>query len=124
IAFDPTDSNTVYATYSTFGGAHVWKSTDAGASWSAADGTGYSTIPDMPVNSVVVDPLHASRVYLGTDLGVFVSTNAGASWAVESSGFGRVPVVSLVLRDSTLFAFTQGGGVWCVTIGSDAGPLV
>ena len=41
-------SHTVaYATYSTFGGAHVWRSNDAGATWTAIDGVGAGALPDV-----------------------------------------------------------------------------
>ena len=52
VTFDPTDKNIAYATYSTFGGKHVWKSTNAGATWADIDGAGATGIPDIPVHSV------------------------------------------------------------------------
>jgi hypothetical protein len=45
LTFDPNDVNVAYATYSTFGGTHVWKSTDAGASWGGIDGAGDTASP-------------------------------------------------------------------------------
>jgi len=121
VAFDPKNKMIVYATYSTFGGVHVWKSVDGGATWSGIDGTATAAIPDIPVHSIVVDPNNAARLYVGTDLGVFASTDGGASWAVENTGFANVVTESLSLNNSggvtTLFAFTHGRGAWRVTAG-------
>ena len=115
VAFDPWNANVAYATYSTFGGTHVWKSTDAGAHWSALDGTG-TTIPDLPVHSIVVDPTNSSRLYVGTDLGVFVSTDGGQNWLAENTGFGQVVTEHLVINGANLYAFTHGRGVWRVPL--------
>ena len=52
IAFDPTEPNTVYATYAGFGGTHIWMSNDGGVTWAPRD----STLPDIPVHSLAVDP--------------------------------------------------------------------
>lgn len=123
VAFDPVNPNIAYATYSTFGGTHVWKSVDAGANWTGIDGSGGTAIPDIPVHSIVVDPTNAARLYVGTDLGVFVSTNGGASWAVENTGFATAVTEALVLRNNTLFAFTHGRGAWKVPVsGSSVVP--
>ena len=122
VAFDPTNENVAYATYSTFGGTHVFKSTNGGATWRGIDGKGRSKIPDIPVHSIVVDPSRPSRVFLGTDLGVFVSTDGGARWAVENTGFANVVTEWLALQDgeggTRLFAFTHGRGAWRVTVGN------
>ncbi len=118
VAFDPTNPRIVYATYSTFGGAHVWKSTDGGATWRSIDGYGAGRLPDLPVHVLVVDPTDPQRLYIGTDLSVFVSVNGGASWAVENTGFANVVTEALTVgRVGTrpyLFAFTHGRGAWRV----------
>lgn len=121
VAFDPNDPNVVYATYSSFGGVHVWKSADGGATWTGLDGLGRGALPDLPVNSIAVDPEDGRHLYLGTDLGVFVSKDGGANWLVENTGFANVMTAWLsVLRHPdgtrTLFAFTHGRGAWKVTL--------
>jgi uncharacterized protein (TIGR03437 family) len=113
----------IYATYSTFGGEHVWRSNDSGLRWTPIDGAGDGKLPDVPVHCLVVDPSNPSRLYIGTDLGVFVSTNGGESWAVENTGFANVVVESLALNvvngTTTLYAFTHGRGAWRVTVNTD-----
>lgn len=120
INFDPASPDIAYATYSTFGGSHVWRTIDGGISWTSIDGAGAGRLPDIPVHSLVVDPGNTARIYLGTDLGVFVTSNGGASWAVEYTGFANVITEMLQLNVDngvqTLYAFTHGRGVWRVQL--------
>ncbi|MDX1501318.1 MAG: hypothetical protein R3325_03070 [Thermoanaerobaculia bacterium] len=119
VAFDPADPDTVYATYGGFGGAHVFRSGDGGAEWTAIDGTGRGRLPAVPVHSIVVDPADRDVLYVGTDVGVFVSLDRGGSWAAEHTGFATAVTESLTLVETGdaarwLFAFTHGRGAWRV----------
>ncbi len=117
LAFDPTNRDIAYATYSTFTGKHVWRSWNGGILWEPIDGS----LPDIPVNCIVVDPTNTQRLYIGTDIGVFTSPDNGATWAVENTGFANVPVESLTIGQfggaAHLFAFTRGRGAWRVPLG-------
>ncbi|HVG22573.1 MAG TPA: hypothetical protein VND45_00330 [Thermoanaerobaculia bacterium] len=112
IAFDPVNRDTVYATYAGFGGTHVWMSSDAGRTWTPRDGN----LPDMPVHSLAVDPTRPERLYLGTDLGVFVSIDQGLTWNVENTGFANVVTETVLVGQGTaglaVYAFTHGRGAW------------
>lgn len=112
LAFDPADANVIYATYSGFGGAHVWRSADGGATWSSRSGN----LPDIPIHSIALDPTRRNRLYLGTDLGVFVSLDAGQTWAVENTGFAAAVTEAVVVaqgsRGPAVYAFTHGRGAW------------
>jgi photosystem II stability/assembly factor-like uncharacterized protein len=112
INFDPSNPNTVYATYAGFGGTHLWMSTDAGVTWAPRD----STLPDIPVHSLAVDPTRPNRLYLGTDLGVFVSLDQGLTWAVENTGFANAVTETVLVAKGVngpaVYAFTHGRGAW------------
>jgi hypothetical protein len=110
IAFKPGSNTIAYATYSTFGVGHVWRTNDGGATWTNIA----SGFPDVPALSVVVDS--EGRLFVGTDLGVYTTSDDGAHWYVENTGFGNFPVDGLVLNGSTLYAFTHGRGVWRVPL--------
>ena len=119
VAFDPNNKDIAYATYSTFGGAHVYRSIDGGQNWTIADGSlgaGTNRIPDIPVHSLAIDPSNTARLYVGTDLGVFVSNDGGANWAVETTGFANVITEHLQMQISggvtSVYAFTHGRGAW------------
>jgi photosystem II stability/assembly factor-like uncharacterized protein len=125
ITYDPNDDNIVYATYAGFGGVHLWKSSDAGATWAPLDGIGDGALPDIPVHSLAVDPTRDGRVYLGTDLGVFVSLDGGQSWAVENSGFASAVTEHVTIGQGAaglaIYAFTHGRGAWRAEL-TVAGP--
>ncbi len=133
VEYDRLNPSNVWATISNFNGTpnvngtsagHVFKSTDGGATWTLADGTqtagNVNAIPDIPAHSVVVDPNDGQRIYVGTDLGVFVSLDGGQNWARETTGFSNTVVESLSAVNNngvtTLFAFTHGRGAFRVTI--------
>ena len=120
VAFHPANADILYASYGSFGGAHVFRSADAGATWRTIDGAGEASLPDIPVHALVVDPADPARLYAATDLGVFVSTTGGVRWMVENTGFGAVVTESLSLLDTGgrrwLFAFTHGRGAWRVQL--------
>jgi hypothetical protein len=117
LTFDPSNVDIVYATYAGFGGGpHVWRSIDGGATWTPLDGAGQGALPDIPMHSLAVDPNRPSRLFLGTDLGIFVSLDGGAHWFVENSGFAAVITETVFIgqgaRGPAVYAFTHGRGVW------------
>jgi photosystem II stability/assembly factor-like uncharacterized protein len=121
VAFDPANATTIYATYGNFGAAHIFRTIDDGATWKALDGTDGDRFPDIPVHCIVIDPDDPDRLYVGSDLGVFVSIDRGATWMVEETGFGPAVTEWLALgRDGSgrkrLFAFTHGRGAWRVDL--------
>jgi photosystem II stability/assembly factor-like uncharacterized protein len=120
VVFDPGNADVVYATYGSFGGPHVFRSVDAGTTWTSIDGTGETGLPDIPVHAIVVDPADSRRLYLATDLGVFVSTSRGGQWMTENTGFGPIVTESLSLLELDgqrwLYAFTHGRGAWRVIV--------
>jgi len=114
VAFDPHDPSIAYATYGGFGGAHVWTSADSGATWEPIDGSGAGELPDIPVHAIVIDPAYPKRLFVGTDLGVFVSLDGGSAWLVEAD-LPRAVTEWLVLQsdpDPRLYTFTHGRGAW------------
>ena len=126
LAVDPGNPAVAYATYAGFGGTHVWRSIDHGATWGPLDGSGSGRLPDIPVHSIAVDPADGRRLYLGTDLGVFVSVDGGERWLVENTGYAHAVTESLALlevgADSWLYAFTHGRGAWRTSL-VDVGPV-
>jgi hypothetical protein len=120
LEFDPVHPDTVYAACTTLGRRHVWRSTDRGRSWLPADGANAAQrLPDVAVLALAVDNRNG-QIFAGTDLGVFSTTDAGLSWAIERTGFPNTQVTDLTLTDVSagglrvrnLFAFTHGRGAF------------
>jgi len=129
------NSRIVYATVSDFGFSHVLKSVDGGQSWATIDNQAGTTarLPDIPAHSILSDPIYppGERLYVGTDLGVFVTIDAGLNWMRENAGFSNTPIEWMVMRNRVvgtgsaetspvpkapatgeLFAFTHGRSVF------------
>jgi len=89
---------------------YLWRSPDRGATW-VDIGEG---IPCGPINVVHEDPKVSGLLYVGTDLGVYVSLDDGQSWDVLGAGLPNTFVHDLVVhpRDGVLLAATHGRGVW------------
>jgi len=125
LEFDPRQPATIYATYTTFdsapGDGHVYRSADAGLTWTRIDGSGSTGLPDVPVETLLVDPDDSSRLYLGTDLGVFASLDGGNTWVHDDDPFANVIVTTLAIDRNAgvkyLYAFSYGRGVWRVPLG-------
>ena len=123
IAIDPADATgkTAYITVMGFSVSHVLKTSDAGASWTDVS----ANLPDAPADAVVVDPDNPKAIYAGTDTGVYLSPDGGASWSIYGNGLPSLPVTRLQIFKGAgtklLRASTYGRGVWSVTI---AAPLI
>ena len=110
IGVHPSNSSEVWITCGGFGsalqGKKVYRSLDAGANWHNMSGS----IPDIPVNCVVIDT--DGSAYVGTDLGVYFRSPSMNDWIPFSNDLPVVPVVDLFLYNSTIRAATYGRGVW------------
>lgn len=117
IATLPGDTNTIVVVMAGFGTAHAFRGTlgtGGTFSWTNTDGTGTNQLPDVPINSLCVDPLNSTHYYVGTDIGVFRTTDAGANWQQFSDGLPNTAVYDLWLHETTrlLRAATHGRGLW------------
>lgn len=103
-------SKEVYVTFGGFGTAHVLKSTNAGENWINITGN----LPDVPTHSVAVDPVYPQNIYVGNDLGIYVSTNGGTSWYEYRTGMPYALVFDLTIVNVSrkLRATTHGNGIW------------
>ena len=99
IAVDPNDDQTVYVVFSGFGTSHIFKSTDGGDIWQDIG----QSLPDVPTSAVVVDPLNPDHIYIGNDLGVYVSLDGGATWQAFFSGLTD----AVIAMDLTLSPFNR-----------------
>lgn len=119
------DAGTVYATFDlhTFGDMrpYAYKSTDYGLTWSSL------VAPDSPVRGyahvIKEDLVNKDLLFLGTELGLWVSVDGGRRWAKYKGGdFPNVAVRDLAIhpRDHDLVVGTHGRGIWII---DDITPL-
>lgn len=117
IVFHPTNAQTAWVAFGGYGvvdGEHVWKTTNlaGGAGTWVAAGDG---IPDVPVNSMVIDPVDPRTLYAATEIGVFVTRDSGGSWLPFGVGMPRLPVFDIAIHNGServLRVATHGRGIW------------
>lgn len=91
-------------------GAYLYKSTDFGKSFRSIA----NNIPAGSINVIREDRRNANLLYVGTDFGVFVSTNGGARWEVLGGNLPSVQVSDLQIdvTNNLLVIATYGRGMW------------
>ncbi len=122
IAFDPLDDQVAYAVFSGYNTNHVYTTSDGGQNWIPID----NGLPDVPTNTIVIDPLNPDNLYVGNDLGVYVSTDAGANWEVYSEGLPEATLVmhlSISPSNRKLRVATHGTGVYQGDLKEDTPPV-
>jgi photosystem II stability/assembly factor-like uncharacterized protein len=94
--------------------AYLWKSTDYGQTWKDITGN----IPCGPVNVIKEDPRNQDILYVGTDLGAYVTLNGGKDWHVLACDFPTTFVHDLIIhpRENILVAATHGRGMYAMDV--------
>lgn len=135
LAIDPQNPRTLYAGIY---GVGVFKSTDGGTSWSAAN-TG-----PVSVGPLAIDPQDPKTLYAGTanycgcqddpsTTGVWKTANGGTSWSQVNSQLpvflgGPYPDINFLAIDlqnpHTLYAATYPGGFYAITFASEFSPIL
>ena len=125
---DPNNQNTAYVTLAGFFGdsitAHVYKTIDLNTAAPTWIPLGVGVIPDVPVDAFAVDPADSNYVYAGTDIGVYRSTDGGATWEPFSNGLPRVAVFDMAIHNPsrTLRIATHGRGMWDISVAAPVAP--
>ncbi len=114
IAVHPQNEQMAYVTFSGYRTAqytpHVFKTIDGGQTWKDVS----SNLPEAPINDVLIDAQNPKHLFLGTDLGVFVSYNEGLSWQMLGHDLPNVPVIDMDIHaeEGILLAATYGRSLY------------
>ncbi|HEX9253114.1 MAG TPA: T9SS type A sorting domain-containing protein, partial [Ignavibacteriaceae bacterium] len=118
VVVDPGDENIIYATFSGLKWRdpqpHVFRSTNKGIDWTDISGN----LPDAPVNAFAVDNNYSNRLYLGSDVGMYVSFDTGQSWEVLGEGLPVLPVGDIKIHptENFLAAGTYGRSMYKIDL--------
>ena len=88
---------------------YVFRTDDFGSTWtSITDG-----LPADDFCRVIrEDPSRPGLLYLGTELGVYVSFDDGSSWQPMQANLPVSPVYDLIVKDTDLIVGTHGRSIW------------
>jgi hypothetical protein len=119
IVVDPNDPRTAYATFGGFAANNLWRTTDAGASWTSVTGA----LPQAPIETLAIHPKNSKWLYAGTEIGIFTSEDGGTTWTVPQDGPANVSVKELFWVGTTLYAATFGRGLYKAEIPNVTGKM-
>lgn len=102
----------IYAVFGGFAGDNIYRTTDLGATWTDVTGTGATGLPDVPVRTLVFHPDNPNLLYAGTEIGIFTSDDAGATWDLPQDGPANVSVDELFWMNRDLVAATHGRSMY------------
>ncbi len=96
----------------------VYKTTDGGATWRHMKGASEATsLPAIPVGAIAIHEQRPEVVFAGTDVGVYVSHDAGENWELYGEGLPNVVIDDLkITPDNILYAATHGRGLWMTSV--------
>ncbi|HMQ50225.1 MAG TPA: T9SS type A sorting domain-containing protein [Saprospiraceae bacterium] len=112
VSISPLDPNDIWVVVGGFvEGVKVFRSVNAGDDW---ENVSYD-LPNVPVNCIVHDPNSAANiVYIGTDIGVYVSYDGLNAWQPYDENMPNVIVSELEIlpEEQKIYAATFGRGIW------------
>ena len=96
---------------------YLYKTKDYGQNWQLI----VNGIEKEHFTRVVrADPQRQGLLYAGTETGMYLSFDDGASWSAFQLNLPIVPVTDLAVKNDNLIAATQGRGIWII---DDLTPL-
>ena len=96
---------------------YLYKTKDYGKTWTKIT----SGIPNDEFTRVLrADPKRKGLLYAGTEKGIYISFDDGASWKPFQLNLPTVPITDLAIKNDNLIAATQGRSFWMI---DDLTPL-
>ena len=110
LATSPRDSAMAFALFGVSGYGKIFRTSDLGQSWQDIT----ADLPDIPVHCLLVMPYDSSEIWIGTDIGLFISYDEGQSWQINNGSIPAVSIRRLKIVDKEIVAATHGRGIWSV----------
>lgn len=96
---------------------YLLRTLDYGRTWTRIDA---GIDPAHFTRVVRADPARPGLLYAGTEEGIYLSFDDGASWQPFQLNLPIVPITDLALKDGSLVVATQGRSLWII---DDLSPL-
>jgi photosystem II stability/assembly factor-like uncharacterized protein len=88
---------------------YIYKTTDYGATWTKITN---GIDPMHFTRAIVASPRKAGVLFAGTEYGLYVSINDGASWERFQLNLPVTPITDLLIKDQDLIVSTQGRSIY------------
>ncbi len=104
----PTDSASALALFGVYGYGKVFRTRDFGKTWQDIT----NNLPEIPVHCALIMPYDTTQIWLGTDIGLFISYDDGQSWQFADGALPAVSIRRLKIVNKEIIAVTHGRGIW------------
>ncbi len=127
LATHPADPATAYFLFSAPGSPKILRTRDFGntfedlSQFHPVTKTSANGFPDVAVFSMLVMPFDTDILWAGTEIGLFLSEDGGATWTYTSDELPHVAIFAMKIVDDQVLLATQGRGIWSVTLPELAG---
>ncbi|MBP6145129.1 MAG: hypothetical protein KA445_05775 [Sediminibacterium sp.] len=88
---------------------YIYKTTDYGVTWTKITN---GIDPLHFTRAIVASPRKAGVLFAGTEYGLYVSINDGASWERFQLNLPVTPITDLLIKDQNLIVATQGRSIY------------
>ncbi|MBR9978629.1 MAG: T9SS type A sorting domain-containing protein [Bacteroidetes bacterium] len=115
VAVHPVNGDIAYVGTAGFSSSSgVYMTTDGGESWEFMKGeTPETSLPDIPVGALSIYEKNPDIIFAGTDIGIYVSRDAGLNWQPFGEGLPTVVIDDIrITGDDIIYAATHGRGMW------------
>lgn len=118
---DPHEAGRAYLAGTLYKGGdyapYLYKTSDYGKTWTKITN---GIAPEHFTRAIRVDPKRKGLLYAGTEAGMYLSFDDGASWNPFQLNLPIVPITDLAIKNDNLIAATQGRSFWLI---DDLTPL-
>jgi len=92
---------------------YVWRSMDRGKTWQSINGD----LPNEPVNTIREDPVRKDLLWVGTDMGVYMTLDGGRHWFVYGGGLPHTPIHDLAIQAKAkeMVVASHARSVWAIS---------
>jgi photosystem II stability/assembly factor-like uncharacterized protein len=91
---------------------YIYRTDDFGKTWTRLTDGKNGIAADEPTRVVREDPARAGLLYAGTEFGMYVSFDNGASWQPFQLNLPHTPVTDIKVAHNDLVVATQGRSFW------------
>jgi photosystem II stability/assembly factor-like uncharacterized protein len=121
IATHPIQDSTAYILFSFSQKPKILRTTNLGQTWEDISGFETNTVstngfPDVAIYDLLVMPHQPNTIWVGTEIGLFESTDNGQSWHMANNGLPALPIWDMTHVEDEVILGTHGRGVWSVKI--------
>ncbi|MHB2153789.1 WD40/YVTN/BNR-like repeat-containing protein [Calditrichota bacterium GD2] len=110
LAAHPVDSASALALFGVSGYGKIFRTRDLGQSWQDIT----ANLPDIPVHCAIWLPYDTTQIWIGTDIGLFISNDNGQSWNLAEGTLPAVSIRRLKIVGKEIVAATHGRGIWAL----------